>query len=167
MPERWYKRAIVYCLDVGNFRDSDGDGVGDLAGLTSRLDYLARLGVTCLWVNPVHPTPNRDDGCDVAGSGWATTRPSSSTSAVAASSTRASPRSWRCTTTLQPGRSWPSPIWPTRAAPLISGPRSPSAGGGPLEVFSNRGYEPVADDLSGIELDGYGYRWFRLSRSPF
>jgi maltose alpha-D-glucosyltransferase/alpha-amylase len=64
--ERWYKRAIVYCLDVDTFQDSDGDGVGDLRGLTSRLDYLARLGVTCLWLNPIHPSPNRDDGYDVA-----------------------------------------------------------------------------------------------------
>jgi maltose alpha-D-glucosyltransferase/alpha-amylase len=64
--ERWYKRAIVYCLDVQTFQDSDGDGIGDLAGLTSRLDYLSRLGVTCLWLNPIHPTPNRDDGYDVA-----------------------------------------------------------------------------------------------------
>ncbi|MDQ6727859.1 MAG: alpha-amylase family protein [Actinomycetota bacterium] len=66
MHERWYKQAVVYCLDVDTFQDSDGDGVGDLAGLTSRLDYLARLGVTCVWLNPVHPTPNRDDGYDVA-----------------------------------------------------------------------------------------------------
>jgi maltose alpha-D-glucosyltransferase/alpha-amylase len=64
--ERWYKRAIVYCLDVDTFQDSDGDGVGDLRGLTSRLDYLARLGATCLWLNPIHPSPNRDDGYDVA-----------------------------------------------------------------------------------------------------
>ena len=65
MHERWYKRAIVYCLDVQTFQDSDGDGIGDLAGLTSRIDYLSRLGVTCLWLNPIHPTPNRDDGYDV------------------------------------------------------------------------------------------------------
>ncbi|MDQ4068022.1 MAG: alpha-amylase family protein [Actinomycetota bacterium] len=66
MHERWYKQAVVYCLDVETFQDSDGDGVGDLAGLTSRLDYLARLGVTCLWLNPIHPGPNRDDGYDVS-----------------------------------------------------------------------------------------------------
>ena len=66
MHERWYKQAVVYCLDVETFQDSDGDGIGDLAGLTSRLDYLARLGVTCLWLNPIHPSPNRDDGYDVA-----------------------------------------------------------------------------------------------------
>jgi len=66
VDERWYKQAVIYCLDVDTFQDSNGDGVGDLPGLTSRLDYLARLGVTCLWLNPVHPTPNRDDGYDVA-----------------------------------------------------------------------------------------------------
>ncbi|HWC10404.1 MAG TPA: alpha-amylase family protein [Acidimicrobiales bacterium] len=66
MHERWYKRAIIYCLDVQTFQDSNGDGIGDLAGLTSRLDYLARLGVTCLWLNPIHPSPDRDDGYDVA-----------------------------------------------------------------------------------------------------
>ncbi len=66
MHERWYKQAVIYCLDVETFQDSDGDGVGDFAGLISRLDYLARLGVTCLWLNPIHPSPNRDDGYDVA-----------------------------------------------------------------------------------------------------
>ena len=66
MNERWYKQAVIYCLDVETFQDSDGDGVGDFAGLTSRLDYLARLGVTCLWLSPIHPSPNRDDGYDVA-----------------------------------------------------------------------------------------------------
>ena len=66
MPERWYQQAVIYCLDVETFQDSNGDGYGDLRGLISRLDYLARLGVTCLWLNPIHPTPNRDDGYDVA-----------------------------------------------------------------------------------------------------
>ena len=65
MHERWYKQAVIYCLDVETFQDSDGDGIGDLAGLTSRLDYLARLGVTCLWLNPIHPGPNLDDGYDI------------------------------------------------------------------------------------------------------
>jgi len=66
MSERWYKEAVIYCVDVETFQDSDGDGWGDLPGLISRLDYLSRLGVTCLWLNPIHPTPNRDDGYDVA-----------------------------------------------------------------------------------------------------
>src|SRR3954466_12105159 len=66
MPERWFKQAVIYCVDVETFQDSNDDGYGDLRGLISRLDYLARLGVTCLWLNPIHPTPNRDDGYDVA-----------------------------------------------------------------------------------------------------
>jgi maltose alpha-D-glucosyltransferase/alpha-amylase len=66
VPERWYKEAVIYCLDVETFQDSNGDGIGDLAGLTSRLDYLERLGITCLWLNPIHPSPSRDDGYDVA-----------------------------------------------------------------------------------------------------
>jgi maltose alpha-D-glucosyltransferase/alpha-amylase len=66
MSERWYKEAVLYCIDVEFFQDSNGDGWGDLGGLTSRLDYLSRLGVTCVWLNPIHPTPNRDDGYDVA-----------------------------------------------------------------------------------------------------
>jgi maltose alpha-D-glucosyltransferase/alpha-amylase len=66
MPERWYQQGVVYCLDVETFQDSNGDGVGDLPGLVSRLDYLAQLGVSTLWLNPVHPTPGRDDGYDVA-----------------------------------------------------------------------------------------------------
>lgn len=66
MSERWYKEAVIYCVDVDTFQDSDGDGHGDLRGLVSRLDYLSRLGVTCLWLNPLHPTPNRDDGYDIS-----------------------------------------------------------------------------------------------------
>jgi trehalose synthase len=62
----WWKNAVVYCLDVETFFDSDGDGVGDLAGLAQRIDYLADLGVTCLWLMPVYPTPDRDDGYDVS-----------------------------------------------------------------------------------------------------
>ncbi len=65
MANRWYSEAVVYCLDVQTFQDSNGDGVGDLPGLISRLDYLARLGITCLWLNPIHPSPRRDDGYDI------------------------------------------------------------------------------------------------------
>ena len=65
MEDRWFKEAVIYSLEVDTFQDSDGDGIGDIPGLTARLDYLSRLGVTCLWLSPVHPTPGRDDGYDV------------------------------------------------------------------------------------------------------
>ncbi|WBB92533.1 alpha-amylase family protein [Verrucosispora sp. WMMC514] len=65
MSDRWYSEAVVYCLDIDTYADSDGDGVGDIRGLIGRLDYLARLGVTCLWLHPIHPSPNDDDGYDV------------------------------------------------------------------------------------------------------
>ena len=62
----WFKDAIVYETHVKAFRDSDGDGVGDLNGLIEKLDYLERLGVTCLWLLPFFPSPLRDDGYDIA-----------------------------------------------------------------------------------------------------
>jgi trehalose synthase len=62
----WWKNAVVYCLDVETFRDSDGDGIGDFRGLIDEIDYLAALGVTCLWLMPFYPSPNRDDGYDIA-----------------------------------------------------------------------------------------------------
>jgi trehalose synthase len=61
----WWKNAIVYCLDVETYLDADGDGRGDLVGLTERIDYLASLGITCLWLMPFYPSPNRDDGYDI------------------------------------------------------------------------------------------------------
>ncbi|QYO64152.1 alpha-amylase family glycosyl hydrolase [Leptolyngbya sp. 7M] len=65
MQNLWYKNAIVYSLDVETFMDANGDGIGDFPGLTQRLDYLSGLGVTCLWLHPFYPSPNRDDGYDV------------------------------------------------------------------------------------------------------
>jgi len=62
----WWKNAVVYCLDVETFLDSDGDGVGDLAGLGQRLDYLAGLGVSCVWLMPFYASPRRDDGYDIS-----------------------------------------------------------------------------------------------------
>ncbi|HWH97231.1 MAG TPA: alpha-amylase family protein [Pseudolysinimonas sp.] len=61
----WWKSAVIYCLDVETYLDDDGDGVGDFAGLAQRIDYLADLGVTCLWLMPFFPSPDRDDGYDI------------------------------------------------------------------------------------------------------
>jgi trehalose synthase len=61
----WWKNAVFYCVDVELFQDSDGDGIGDFQGLGQRIDYLSGLGVTCLWLMPFYPSPNRDDGYDI------------------------------------------------------------------------------------------------------
>jgi trehalose synthase len=61
----WWKDAVVYCLDVETFLDWNGDGCGDFVGLTERVDYLAGLGISCLWLMPFYPSPNRDDGYDI------------------------------------------------------------------------------------------------------
>jgi maltose alpha-D-glucosyltransferase/alpha-amylase len=66
LQDQWYENAIIYCLDVETYADSDGDGIGDFTGLTHRLSYLSGLGVTCIWLMPFYPTPNGDDGYDVA-----------------------------------------------------------------------------------------------------
>ncbi len=63
--DRWWKNAVVYSLDVETFYDSNGDGVGDLAGLAQRIDYLAELGITVLWLMPFYPSPDKDDGYDI------------------------------------------------------------------------------------------------------
>jgi maltose alpha-D-glucosyltransferase / alpha-amylase len=63
---QWYKRAVFYEVFVRSFRDSNGDGVGDFKGLTSRLDYLKWLGVDCVWLPPFFKSPLRDGGYDVA-----------------------------------------------------------------------------------------------------
>jgi maltose alpha-D-glucosyltransferase/alpha-amylase len=62
----WYKDAVFYQLHVKSFADSNGDGIGDFVGLTSRLDHLAALGVDCLWIQPMYPSPFRDDGYDIS-----------------------------------------------------------------------------------------------------
>jgi maltose alpha-D-glucosyltransferase/alpha-amylase len=63
---QWYKDAVIYQLHVKSFADSNGDGVGDFTGLTGKLDYLRDLGVDCLWILPMYPSPFRDDGYDIA-----------------------------------------------------------------------------------------------------
>jgi maltose alpha-D-glucosyltransferase/alpha-amylase len=66
IADLWYKNAVVYCLHVGSFMDTNGDGIGDFEGLMRRIDYLAGLGITCIWLMPFQTSPNRDDGYDVA-----------------------------------------------------------------------------------------------------
>jgi len=66
VSDRWYRNAVIYSLDVRTFQDSNDDGVGDLPGLMSRIDYLSRLGATAIWLGPIHPTPCRDGGYDVS-----------------------------------------------------------------------------------------------------
>jgi len=62
----WYKNAIVYCLSVGTYLDTNADGVGDFQGLLRRLDYLQGLGVTAIWLLPFQRSPGRDDGYDIS-----------------------------------------------------------------------------------------------------
>lgn len=61
----WWKTAVVYCLDVETYMDWNDDGSGDFEGLAHRLDHLAELGVTVIWLMPFQPTPDRDDGYDI------------------------------------------------------------------------------------------------------
>ena len=63
---RWWKEAIVYQIYPRSFQDSDGDGIGDLRGIISRLDYLKSLGINAVWLNPVYESPNDDNGYDVS-----------------------------------------------------------------------------------------------------
>jgi maltose alpha-D-glucosyltransferase/alpha-amylase len=62
----WYKNAVIYCLSIATYLDTNGDGIGDFHGLMSRLDYLQGLGVTAIWLMPFQPSPGRDDGYDIA-----------------------------------------------------------------------------------------------------
>ena len=62
----WWQGAVVYQIYPRSFCDSNGDGIGDLKGIESKLDYVAALGVDAIWLSPIHPSPNRDFGYDVA-----------------------------------------------------------------------------------------------------
>lgn len=64
--DKWWKEAVVYQLYPRSFQDSDGDGVGDLKGITQRLDYLQSLGIDAIWLNPICASPNDDNGYDIS-----------------------------------------------------------------------------------------------------
>ncbi|WP_219419436.1 glycoside hydrolase family 13 protein [Pseudonocardia nigra] len=66
MTEQWWRSAVVYQIYPRSFADSDGDGIGDLPGIAGRLDHLAELGVDVLWLSPVYPSPQDDNGYDIS-----------------------------------------------------------------------------------------------------
>jgi oligo-1,6-glucosidase len=66
LDKKWWKEAVVYQIYPRSFKDSDGDGVGDLKGIISKLDYIKRLGVDAVWLNPIYSSPNDDNGYDVS-----------------------------------------------------------------------------------------------------
>ena len=65
-PNPWWSNAVVYQIYPRSFQDTNGDGFGDLKGITSRLDYLADLGVDVLWLSPVYKSPQDDNGYDIS-----------------------------------------------------------------------------------------------------
>jgi oligo-1,6-glucosidase len=66
LDRKWWKEAIVYQVYPRSFKDSDGDGIGDLKGIISKLDYIKSLGVDAVWLNPIYGSPNDDNGYDVS-----------------------------------------------------------------------------------------------------
>jgi oligo-1,6-glucosidase len=66
MQRKWWKESVVYQIYPRSFMDSNGDGIGDLKGITSKLDYLKKLGVDVIWLSPVYKSPNDDNGYDIS-----------------------------------------------------------------------------------------------------
>ena len=67
MPQReWWKRGVIYQIYPRSFRDSNGDGIGDIKGITRKLDYLTWLGIDAIWLSPVNPSPMYDFGYDIS-----------------------------------------------------------------------------------------------------
>ena len=66
MEKRWWKESIVYQIYPRSFKDSNGDGIGDLNGITEKMDYLKKLGVNVVWLSPVYQSPNDDNGYDIS-----------------------------------------------------------------------------------------------------
>jgi oligo-1,6-glucosidase len=66
IDEKWWKEAVIYQIYPRSFKDSNGDGIGDLKGIISKLDYLKNLGIDAIWINPIYESPNDDNGYDVS-----------------------------------------------------------------------------------------------------
>jgi len=66
MNKKWWKEAVVYQIYPRSFKDSNGDGIGDLRGIIEKIDYLDELGVDAVWLNPVYQSPNDDNGYDIS-----------------------------------------------------------------------------------------------------
>ena len=66
MEKAWWKEAVVYQIYPRSFKDSNGDGIGDLQGVISKLDYLKKLGIDVVWMSPCYKSPNDDNGYDIS-----------------------------------------------------------------------------------------------------
>ena len=64
--KKWWQTAVAYQIYPRSYQDSDGDGIGDIKGITSRLDYLEKLGITAIWLSPVYASPMDDNGYDIS-----------------------------------------------------------------------------------------------------
>ena len=66
MSQKWWQRSVVYQIYPRSFMDSNGDGIGDIPGITKRLPYIKELGVDVIWLSPVYQSPNDDNGYDIS-----------------------------------------------------------------------------------------------------
>ena len=66
MQKKWWHQAVIYQIYPKSFRDTNGDGIGDLQGIISKLDYLDYLGITAIWLSPVYQSPMDDNGYDIS-----------------------------------------------------------------------------------------------------
>ena len=66
MKKKWWHDAVIYQIYPKSFLDSNGDGIGDLKGIISKLDYLKKLGITAIWLSPVYQSPMDDNGYDIS-----------------------------------------------------------------------------------------------------
>jgi oligo-1,6-glucosidase len=66
VKRQWWKEAVVYQIYPRSFKDSNGDGIGDIPGIMEKLDYIESLGVDVIWLNPVYQSPNYDNGYDIS-----------------------------------------------------------------------------------------------------